>query len=598
MNTRSHVDSRSTERKELPVAITLATRRARTDRALGLLIACHVPVSLLIAPLHDTWWSAILVGGFLGGTALAITRRSTGGFATRALVSVLLLSYSGLLIHQSGGMIEVHFHIFSALAFLLMYRDWRMPVIGATVAALHHVSFNIVQAVGGHLLAFPESYHTHGATMLSSWILVGVHAVFVVFEAAVLVVMSRALEREAREADALFAVAMRLGEGDVTVDVPAGGGSVATAFRLVIKAIRGLVEETRGLAVAVRDGRLSARIDSKTFEGAYAEVVSGMNDTVAAAERLHRTSEDERRAAEQFLGDLSRVLERVAARDLTVRLHGSSEARYQSIETALHDALDKLDNALGQAVGAANEVANVGQHMAGGSESLARDMGQQAQALVDVMGHVKQLATMAEESATHAAEARTLTDAARQSADAGRMSMERLSGAIDAIKESADRTARIVKTIDEIAFQTNLLALNAAVEAARAGDAGRGFAVVADEVRALARRSAEAAQQTANLIEESVTSAELGVTANREALSHFSEIAGQVGRVSAVTGAIASSGERQAAEVRHIMAGTGQMQHVTGNAAASSEAAAATAEALADQAVGLTTTLAEFTLRR
>jgi len=117
-------------------------------------------------------------------------------------------------------------------------------------------------------------------------------------------------------------------------------------------------------------------------------------------------------------------------------------------------------------------------------------------------------------------------------------------------------------------------------------------------VRALARRSAEAAQQTASLIEESVTSAELGVNANREALTHFSEIAGQVGRVSAVAGAIASTGERQVAEVRHIMAGTGQMQGVTGKAAETSEAAAATAEALANQAAGLTTTLAEFTLRR
>src|SRR6185369_5792552 len=94
--------------------------------------------------------------------------------------------------------------------------------------------------------------------------------------------------------------------------------------------------------------------------------------------------------------------------------------------------------------------------------------------------------------------------------------MLRMNDAIGKIKTSSDQTAKIIKTIDEIAFQTNLLALNAAVEAARAGEAGKGFAVVAEEVRSLARRSAEAARNTADLIEGSVKNAEAGVRLSDE----------------------------------------------------------------------------------
>ena len=123
-----------------------------------------------------------------------------------------------------------------------------------------------------------------------------------------------------------------------------------------------------------------------------------------------------------------------------------------------------------------------------------------------------------------------MAEQARSSADKGVESMGRMSSAINRIKSSSDSTAKIVKTIDEIAFQTNLLALNAAVEAARAGDAGKGFAVVAEEVRNLAMRSAEAAKNTANLIEDAVKNSENGVAINAEVLKNFQDIAEKTNR--------------------------------------------------------------------
>ena len=131
---------------------------------------------------------------------------------------------------------------------------------------------------------------------------------------------------------------------------------------------------------------------------------------------------------------------------------------------------------------------------------------------------MQEMSSITRQNALNARDANGIAEEARNSADRGVESMNRMSSSINRIKSSSDATAKIVKTIDEIAFQTNLLALNAAVEAARAGDAGKGFAVVAEEVRNLAHRSAEAAKNTTNLIEEAVRNSEDGVKINSEVL--------------------------------------------------------------------------------
>jgi methyl-accepting chemotaxis protein len=184
---------------------------------------------------------------------------------------------------------------------------------------------------------------------------------------------------------------------------------------------------------------------------------------------------------------------------------------------------------------------------------------------------------MTKQNASNAKEARSLSDGARSTADRGVDSMQRLSEAINRIKASSDSTAKIVKTIDEIAFQTNLLALNAAVEAARAGDAGKGFAVVAEEVRNLAMRSAEAAKNTSNLIEESVRNAEGGVSINQEVLTNLREINDQVNKVSEVMAEIASASDQQSQGIDQVTTAVQQMSDMTQQNAANSEESAASA---------------------
>jgi methyl-accepting chemotaxis protein len=159
-----------------------------------------------------------------------------------------------------------------------------------------------------------------------------------------------------------------------------------------------------------------------------------------------------------------------------------------------------------------------------------------------------------------------------------------MSTAIEDIKKSSDETAKIIKTIDEIAFQTNLLALNAAVEAARAGEAGKGFAVVAEEVRNLAQRSAEAARNTAEMIEGSVKNADNGVAISGEVATLLDEISGNNSKVNDLVGEISAASNEQAQGIDQINTAVGQMDQVTQSNAANAEESASASEELSAQA--------------
>ena len=333
--------------------------------------------------------------------------------------------------------------------------------------------------------------------------------------------------------------------------------------------IRDLVAETRRLADAGRDGDLTVRGDTARFGGAYGELVKGMNETLDAVV--------------EPMQEAAQVLERLAARDLTARVQGDYRGDHARIKEALNRAVATLDGVLTEVSGASEEVAAASQQISQGSQSLAEGASEQASALEEVSSSLQELSSMARQNVGNAKEAQSLAEGARQSAQRGVSGMQSLTQAMERIKASSDATAKIVRTIDEIAFQTNLLALNAAVEAARAGDAGKGFAVVAEEVRSLAMRSAEAAKNTAALIEESVGNAENGVELNADVLRQLGDIAAQVNRVGEVMGEIAAASEQQSDGVGQINGAVEQMNGVTQGVASSSEESAAAAEELSGQ---------------
>jgi methyl-accepting chemotaxis protein len=174
--------------------------------------------------------------------------------------------------------------------------------------------------------------------------------------------------------------------------------------------------------------------------------------------------------------------------------------------------------------------------------------------------------------------------------------METMTQAIDKIKTSSDETAKIIKTIDEIAFQTNLLALNAAVEAARAGEAGKGFAVVAEEVRNLAQRSASAAKNTSDLIQQSTENSNNGVKISGEVGKTFAEITQSISKVNDLIAEISAASIEQSQGIGQINTAVADMDKLTQSSAASSEESASAAQELSAQVSELRGMVSKFKL--
>jgi len=199
---------------------------------------------------------------------------------------------------------------------------------------------------------------------------------------------------------------------------------------------------------------------------------------------------------------------------------------------------------------------------------------------------------MTRSNADHAQKANDLAKQARAAADKGADDMQAMNAAMEAIKASSNDIAKIIKTIDEIAFQTNILALNAAVEAARAGEAGMGFAVVADEVRNLAQRSAQAAKETAAKIEGAIRKTAQGVDISGKVAQTLNEIVTKARQVDELAAEVASASREQTQGITQINAAVGQMDKVTQSNAANAEESAAAAEQLNAQAEAMKTAVA------
>ena len=296
----------------------------------------------------------------------------------------------------------------------------------------------------------------------------------------------------------------------------------------------------------------------------------------------------------QSIRNQAMLAQEVANGDMTVEVVPASEV--DTMGNSLKMLVERNAHALGNINDAAYQVMTSSAQVASASEALAQGSTEQASAIEQITSSISEIAEKTRENASQANNAASLVNDAIRDVEKGNEEMREMVIAMEDINKSSESISKIIKVIDDIAFQTNILALNAAVEAARAGDAGKGFAVVAEEVRNLAAKSAAAAAETAEMIEDSIAKVAVGSKLADETAKALEDISKVVKESEVLINNIAESSNYQATAVAQINQGIGQVSQVVQTNSATSEQCAAASEELSNQAVRMRDLLSIYKL--
>ncbi|MFZ5570558.1 MAG: methyl-accepting chemotaxis protein [Thermodesulfobacteriota bacterium] len=294
------------------------------------------------------------------------------------------------------------------------------------------------------------------------------------------------------------------------------------------------------------------------------------------------------------LRDKAQAADEIAKGNLRHTVRAASDK--DMLGKSLKSMLESLQAIVGELFSAAEQVDAGSSQVSDSSHSLSQGATEQAAALEEITSSMTEIGSQTKTNAENSSQANQLAVTARNAAKNGVLQVEEMVGAMEGISQSAREVAKIIKAIDDIAFQTNLLALNAAVEAARAGKHGKGFAVVAQEVRSLAARSAKAAQETAQLIEGSVTKVTAGNQIADKTRIALTEINDAITRVADLVGEIAAASNEQAQGISQVNKGLSQIDSVTQQNTANAEETSAAAQELSSQAANVRRLLSRFRL--
>jgi len=289
------------------------------------------------------------------------------------------------------------------------------------------------------------------------------------------------------------------------------------------------------------------------------------------------------------------VAETVARGDLSAAIHVDGKDELSQLLGALRHMNERLLDTVSRVRSSSESIATGSSQIAAGNTDLSQRTEEQAASLEETAASMEELTSTVKQNADNASQGNALAARASETAARGGEVVSRVVDTMHGISSSSQQVAQIISVIEGIAFQTNILALNAAVEAARAGEQGRGFAVVAGEVRTLAQRSAAAAKEIKDLIDESVNRVNSGSALVDEAGRTMSEIVQSVRQVSDLMGEISAASGEQHRGIEQVNIAISQMDEVTQQNAALVEEASAAAQSMAEQARSLREAVAVFT---
>lgn len=298
-----------------------------------------------------------------------------------------------------------------------------------------------------------------------------------------------------------------------------------------------------------------------------------------------------------IINDTVYVLGEVASGNFMVEPSAQYIGIFKNIEKSLDKITHDLSETMTQINLAADEVEGASEQVSSGAQMLSQGATEQAGSIQELTATISDIAQKVQYTAENAQKANDLTLSSAKQVSDGNDQMKQMVQAMEEISFTSSEIGRIIKTIDDIAFQTNILSLNAAVEAARAGSAGKGFAVVADEVRNLAAKSAEAAKNTAALIENSIKAVENGTEIVDNTAKSLEKIIDTTNQTNQLVNEIAIASETQATAINQVSLGVEQVSSVVQTNSATAEESAASSEELSGQAQMLKSLIESFVLK-
>ena len=324
------------------------------------------------------------------------------------------------------------------------------------------------------------------------------------------------------------------------------------------------------------------------------EITTGTTDEIGKLAAAFQKTGTSLRA---YISDISDNLAKVEKGDLTIHTDLEFKGDFINLKNSISGIVSSMNAMISQIRQAADNVSTGSRQVSDASQGLAQGAAEQASSVEELSATMIEISTQVGENAQHVRHASENVDTVTAEIAGCNEQMQQMVQAMEQISNSSNQIAKIIKTIEDIAFQTNILALNAAVEAARAGDAGKGFAVVADEVRNLASKSAAAAKDTTKLIQDSVGQVEKGTKITDSTAEALLRVVDGAKAVSETVENISKATAKQSSAIRQVNAGVEQISNVVQTNSATAEESAAASEELSGQARLLSDLVKTFQLK-
>jgi len=361
--------------------------------------------------------------------------------------------------------------------------------------------------------------------------------------------------------------------------------SLIISLIIAIKISRGIskpVSEMARAAQRMADGDLNIQINIHSKDE-IGQLGAAFSDTISTLKA--------------YIADIATSLAKIANGDLTATTNQNFKGDFVALRDSIDGIVLSLNNAITQINQTSEQVSSGSEQVSNGAQALAQGATEQASSIEELSATINEISENVKQNAVSATEASINVSHVSSELEASNLHMQEMIAAMSQISDSSNEIAKIINTIEDIAFQTNILALNAAVEAARAGQAGKGFAVVADEVRNLASKSADAAKSTAILIKNSTTEVEKGTKIAEATEASLFKVVTDAKAVANTVSRIAQTSNQQANSIDQVTFGVEQISNVVKTNSATAEESAAASEELSEQASILKDLVNKFKLR-